>query len=269
MENLNDKTEMLKKIATINAVTGFDPTPFTIEFMDCESGESHRRIPVNTQLAWFRLLYPKGKIAVTTKRINGTNGYEATARVYMDYKDEPEHFWAEGTAQRTQSEKMSEYSIIEWAQTAALGVALRNAGFGLQFAVIGDGTGVLDEKSDKPVQETEESPQEKPRLRKRKMKTLEPPMEAEADALDVDEDGVVLEGVEQDDAVEDAYLKSVMKAKLIPVPLTRYTGKTLGDLIIEDPKTLLYLANNERYAGEVKDGATLLCEYAAKSCSAA
>jgi hypothetical protein len=36
----------------------------------------------------------------------------------------------------------------------------------------------------------------------------------------------------------------------------------LGDLILEDPKTLSYLANNTRYDGEVKAGAQLLCEYA-------
>jgi hypothetical protein len=43
----------------------------------------------------------------------------------------------------------------------------------------------------------------------------------------------------------------------------------LGDLILEDPKTLSYLANNTRYDGEVKAGVQLLCEYAKKCSSVA
>ena len=267
MENLNNKIEMLKKIATINAVNGFDPTPFTIEFMDCESGETRRRIPVNTQLAWFRLLYPKGKIAITTKRINGTSMYEATARIYMDYKDDAEHFWAEGTAQRAQSEKMSEYSIIEWAQTAALGVALRNAGFGLQFAVIGDGTGMLDESKDEIGKTTEPSLEEKPKTRKRRVKSVEEPIVESSDEVVETKDDVDDTTSEED--AEKAYHRELERAMQLPVPLSRYTGKTLGDLILEDPKTLSYLANNTRYDGEIKAGAPLLCEYAKKCSSVA
>lgn len=267
MENLNNKIEMLKKIATINEVNGFDPTPFTIEFMDCESGETRRRIPVNTQLAWFRLLYPKGKIAITTKRINGTSMYEATARIYMDYKDDAEHFWAEGTAQRAQSEKMSEYSIIEWAQTAALGVALRNAGFGLQFAVIGDGTGMLDESKDEIGKTTEPSLEEKPKTRKRRVKSVEEPIVESSDEVEETKDDVDDTTSEED--AEKAYHRELERAMQLPVPLSRYTGKTLGDLILEDPKTLSYLANNTRYDGEIKAGAQLLCEYAKKCSSVA
>lgn len=266
MDNLNDKMEMLKKISTINAVTGFDPTPFTIEFMDCESGETRRRIPVNTQLAWFRLLYPKGRIAVTTKRVNGSNAYEATARVYMDYKDEPDQFLAEGTAQRTQSEKMSEYSIIEWAQTAAIGVALRNAGFGLQFAVIGDGTGMLEDANSDSDKQTETSTEEKPKTRKRRMKSAEEPTVEVSETVEETKDDV-------EDTTsageENAYQRELERAMQLPVPLSRYAGKTLGDLILEDPKTLSYLANNTRYDGEVKAGAQLLCEYAKKCSSVA
>ena len=62
--NSNDKTAMLAMIEKINEVSGFDPTPFAVDYTDLATGEVRKRLPVMMQMAWFRMKYPEGKIAV-------------------------------------------------------------------------------------------------------------------------------------------------------------------------------------------------------------
>lgn len=121
-----DKAAMRAVISTINAVEGFDPEPFAVEYTDLESRETRKRLPVMIQMAWFRLKYPEGKI--TTKVTNGKDCFVATARIYPSYKDSDDCYLAEKPS----------VSPREWAQTAAVGIALRNAGFGLQFGMAGE-----------------------------------------------------------------------------------------------------------------------------------
>ena len=64
--------EMLQKIGSINRVEGFDPTPFAVEYTDMNTGESRKRLPVMIQMAWFRLKYPEGRIAVGGEAPPGT-----------------------------------------------------------------------------------------------------------------------------------------------------------------------------------------------------
>lgn len=88
-----DKNTMLAEIAKINAVDGFDPAPFAVDFTDLGSGEVRKRLPVMIQMAWFRMKYPEGKIAVTTEP--GKDCFVATARVYPSYKDPADCYLAE------------------------------------------------------------------------------------------------------------------------------------------------------------------------------
>lgn len=62
--NSNDKAAMMAIIENINKVEGFDPAPFAVDFTDLNSQETRKRLPVMIQMAWFRLKYPEGKIAV-------------------------------------------------------------------------------------------------------------------------------------------------------------------------------------------------------------
>lgn len=130
--NSNEKAAMLAKLAEINKVEGFDPTPFAVEYTDLITGEVRKRLPVMIQIALFRMKYPEGRIAIQVS--SGKDCFVATARVYPSYKDAPECFLAEATASRGYDASKPSVSPREWAQTAAVGIALRNAGFGLQFA---------------------------------------------------------------------------------------------------------------------------------------
>lgn len=57
-----------------------------------------KRLPVVIQMAWFRLVYPQGKIAVQVS--SGKDCFVATARVYANYQDPVECYLAEATASR-------------------------------------------------------------------------------------------------------------------------------------------------------------------------
>ena len=51
-------------LQSINAVEGFDPAEYTVDYTDLNSGETRKRLPVMIQMAWFRLRYPEGKISI-------------------------------------------------------------------------------------------------------------------------------------------------------------------------------------------------------------
>lgn len=135
----------------INAVEGFDPSALAVEYTDLNSAggkETRLRLPVMAQIGWFRLKYPEGRIAVSVT--TGKDCFVATARVYPHYSAPVDQFLAEATASRGYLADKPTVSPREWAQTAAVGIALRNAGFGLQFSVAGDAfdTPVVNELGD-------------------------------------------------------------------------------------------------------------------------
>ncbi len=62
--NSNAKTAMLAKLDSIHKVEGFDPSPFAVDYTDLNTQETRKRLPVMIQMAWFRLKYPEGRIAI-------------------------------------------------------------------------------------------------------------------------------------------------------------------------------------------------------------
>ena len=60
-----ERQAAINAIAAINAVEGFDPAPLAVEYTDLNTKESRSRLPVMAQLAWFRLKYPEGRIAIS------------------------------------------------------------------------------------------------------------------------------------------------------------------------------------------------------------
>ena len=110
---------------TIHQVEGFDPSVYAVPYTDLNSGETRKRLPVMAQMAWFRLVYPEGKIAVSV--VPSHDCFIATARIYPSYKDPVDCFLAEATASRGYDPSKPSVSPREWAQTAAVGIALRNA----------------------------------------------------------------------------------------------------------------------------------------------
>ena len=248
-QNNTDKAAMRNVIATINAVEGFDPEPFAVEYADLESGETRKRLPVMIQMAWFRLKYPEGKI--TTKVTNGKDCFVATARVYPSYKDSGDCYLAEATASRGYLAEKPSVSPREWAQTAAVGIALRNAGFGLQFGMAGedfpavapdelgmpeDGTGVPMENAESGAEEP--LPQTQPAVPQIPKNIMEMPadqmQQSAVPGSATQQNTVSQKPVQQ----ELTYEERIQKAMSMPCPIKKYAGKTLGDLVVTDPKAL-------------------------------
>lgn len=239
----DDKTCRAKQVAIealqkINAVEGFDPSALAVEYTDLSSGEKRLRLPVLAQIGWFRLKYPEGRIAISVSP--GKDCFVATARVYPHYAVPVDQFLAEATASRGYLADKPTVSPREWAQTAAVGIALRNAGFGLQFGAAGDAfdAPAVDELggiiwSGSPEGASDEgapSPQS----------TVSAPTPSQP---------------------EETPLEQALK---MPCPIAKYNGKTLGEVLQTDPKALVWVANKFTGDDKISAAAKLICDEAAR-----
>ena len=240
-QDSNQKEVMIERISQINRVEGFDPTPFALELTDLNTMKVRTIIPVSVQIAWFKMKYPDGKIAVSVQNVRGDDRYIASAKIYAHYKDAVECYLAEGSAMKGKNPDNPEISAIEWAQTTAIGVALRNAGFGLQFAVSNSETVTGENASETVIPE-----------KKAKKTEEENPEETSVTKIEPE--------IKQEPTLEER----VQKAMELPCPMAKYRGLTLGDLLREDPKALDYMAR--KYQGDEKavEAAKLICEFALK-----
>lgn len=231
-----EKQAALNVIMGINAVEGFDPTPLAVEYVDLNTNEKRLRLPVMAQLAWFRLKYPEGRIAVSVTP--GKDCFIATARVYNHFTAPVDQFLAEATASRGYLADKLTVSPREWAQTAAIGIALRNAGFGLQFGTAGD-------SSDTPtVNELDDSISSGLEAQGANARsTHAAPATVQADST----------------AATETPLERAMKMQS---PIKKHGGKTLGEVLNEDPGAIAWIAN--KYTGDagVSAAAKMICEYA-------
>ena len=252
------KQAAIKKISEINEVVGFDPTPLAVDYTDLSSNKTEKRLPVMIQMAWFRLKFPEGKIAVSVKP--GKDYFEAHARVYAHYNDPVDCYLAEASTSRKHDPANPTVSPREWAQTAAIGVALRNAGFGLQFKAAGDSfdfdavnelEGTAADTSvtsgDEPVEPTDTQ-----------------------DAALTGDDGTSEPDDQQPPTVahveEDE--EPIDKAMKMLCPIAKYSDKTLGEMVGLDPKALSYVAKDtNKYDATVVAAAKLICEYALENAS--
>ena len=247
--NSNDKAAMLARIETIHQVEGFDPAPFAVDYTDLATGEVRKRLPVMIQMAWFRLKYPEGRISVQVSPAKDC--FVAMARVYPSYKDPVDSYLAEATASRGFCEDKPSVSPREWAQTAAVGIALRNAGFGLQFSMAGEdfeslavdelgtaGEGKVDDKPLTPqAAPSEETPQEKYTAMEIPKRELTPE-------------------------------EKLAQAMQVPCPITKFSGKTLGDVLKLDPGAIKWVATKFTGNEEIKAAAKMICDYALEQASA-
>lgn len=236
--NANDKTVNMAAIERINAVDGFDPTPFAVDFTDLNTQETRKRLPVMIQMAWFRLKYPEGRIAVSVSA--GKDCFVATARVYPSYKDNADAYLAEATASRGYLADKPTVSPREWAQTAAIGIALRNAGFGLQFAMAGEEFEdvATNEFGTMPV--TQDAPQSN------NDETIREPETVPAKPVEL---------------TPEQKLEMALK---LPCPISKYNGKTLGDMVTLDPNSLVWIATKYKGSDEISAAAKLICDSASQ-----
>lgn len=247
--NSNDRAAMLAQIETINQVNGFDPAPFAVDYTDLGTGEVRKRLPVMLQIAWFRLKYPEGRIAVQVSPAKDC--FVATARVYPSYKDPADCYLAEATASRGLCEDKPSVSPREWAQTAAVGIALRNAGFGLQFSMAGEDFEPLavDELGVTGNKTSEKKPVSAP--------------DPSTDEASQEEYSVAAEP--ERELTPEEKLDQAMQ---VPCTITKFGGKTLGEVLTMDPGAIKWGATKFTGSEEIKAAAQLICNYAMQQATA-
>ena len=240
-DNVKDKQAAMEALQKINAVDGFAPAALAVEYTDLNSNEKRLRLPVMAQMGWFRLKYPEGRIAITVTP--GKDCFVATARGYHHYSDPVDQYLAEATASRGYLPDKPTISPREWAQTAAVGIALRNAGFGLQFGAAGDAfeTPAVDELGG-IIWTGEPTDVLSPNIA---ASPSGPAPSAPAAAAP---------------QPTETPLEQALKK---PCPISKYTGKTLGDVLKMDPKALVWVANKFTGDAEISAAAKLICEQAA------
>lgn len=123
----------VKEIQELNRVEGFDPRKYMRQLAgDGQTAKFY--LDVVYRKLWFRLKYPNGKIVKTLKKLTDQVAI-VEARVYLDRNDPEESFISNALAQKymTADDQFGN-KYVELAETSAVGRALADAGFGLQFA---------------------------------------------------------------------------------------------------------------------------------------
>lgn len=240
MNNPNNAALQTSILNNIHKVEGFDPSVYAIDYTDLSTGETRKRLPVMAQLAWFRLVYPEGKIAISVAP--GHDCFVATARVYPSYKEPIDCYLAEATASRGVDPSKPSVSPREWAQTAAVGIALRNAGFGLQFGAAGD----------------EYSPNAPNELNI----VIDPVPVPNGNAMgEVGQYSAPIP-IPSEPPKELTPEEKYQMAANMQWPTKKHAGRTLGEVLQMDPTAITRLAN--KYSGnpEISAAAKFMCEFA-------
>ena len=120
-------------IRSLNKVEGFDPRKY-MRLIQNEGQAGKYYLDVAYRKLWFRLRYPEGKIVKKILKLTEQVAI-VEARVYLDRNDHEDNFISNALAQKYMSaDGQFGNKFVELAETAAVGRALSDAGFGLQFA---------------------------------------------------------------------------------------------------------------------------------------
>lgn len=133
-EILYNKSEA---VAALNRVEGFNPIELA-RTISKENQEDQLYLDVKYRKLWFRLVHPLGKII--SHIVNYTENMALVeARVYLDKCDAVDNYISNSFSQKFRSDDPQfGDKFLEMAETAAIGRALADAGFGVQFADVGE-----------------------------------------------------------------------------------------------------------------------------------
>ena len=272
---MNELKEMLydvnDAVKALNRVEGFEPKDYLRE-EKTEDGVSFY-LDTKYRLLWFRLMYPQGKLVKIPKALNKEYA-TFEVRVYTDKNDADDNFLANGFASRYKDDANEKFGLnfVESAETAALGRALKDAGFGTQFCDIalpndqtivdagvhisfdlGDGTLPNPDEDGAPVEEGGGTETRKTTGTEEKAATVTKPEEKPR------EEKVVLTA---DMPVEELLKKMTVDfAKEIVIDYGIDKGKTLGKLAQERPQGVQYHASKAKN-NLIRAGAMFLLEQA-------
>ena len=253
----------MKNVPTINSVDGFNPAEFTRQLPN-EDGSMSLYLDVKYRLLWFRLHRPTGKIDTEIIHVDDKSAV-VSCKLYEDKADPAEHYIARSCAQRFVTNEKFGDRYLEIAETAALGRVLAAAGYGTQFCGATDMLG--DIIADAPVDLSMMDDDQEPAMEcgSRVMHQVKPtaaaqPAPAPAPAAPQNNKPQTLDDLLNTMTLEDA--------KNVVVDIGRYSGTTLGQIVMDNPKDLDWYV--KYYAGKnlaLKAGAILLLNAATAKAS--
>lgn len=148
MNTVSGMYDEVAEIQNLNKVEGFDPRKY-MRIIQKEGQTGKYYLDVVYRKLWFRLKYPEGKIVKKILKLTDQMAI-VEAKVYLSRNDAEDSFISNAMAQKYMTgDDQFGNKFVELAETAAVGRALADAGFGLQFA---DTEGELDpEVTDAPL----------------------------------------------------------------------------------------------------------------------
>lgn len=267
--------DISEAVRTLNKVEGFEPKDYLRKEVT-EDGISFY-LDTKYRLLWFRMKYPEGKLVKIPKALNKEYA-TFEVRVYTDKNDAEDNFLANGFASRYKDDGNEKFGLnfVESAETAALGRALKDAGFGTQFcdiALPNDQTIVdagvhisFDLGNDgitSPVEENEAGPAVNGAA---PSNSNEDATENDSTAVTANSEKEVVEEkleLNKDMSIEELLkMMTVDYAKSIVVEVGYDRGKTLGSIMQTKPKSIVFHSTYEKNNNLVRAGALFLIEQA-------
>lgn len=125
--------DRVDEVRNLNRIEGFDPRQY-MRNLTVSDGTVKQYLDVVYRKLWFRLKNPEGKIVKKLLKLTEQTAI-VEARIYLNKTDPEDSYIASAFAQKfvSQDEQFGA-KFLELAETAAVGRALADAGYGLQFA---------------------------------------------------------------------------------------------------------------------------------------
>ena len=125
--------DRVDEVRNLNRIEGFDPRQY-MRNLTGSDGTVKQFLDVVYRKLWFRLKNPEGKIVKKLLKLTEQTAI-VEARIYLNKTDPEDSYIASAFAQKfvSQDEQFGA-KFLELAETAAVGRALADAGYGLQFA---------------------------------------------------------------------------------------------------------------------------------------
>lgn len=244
-----------KAVEELNKVEGFYPLELA-RVISNEGQEEQRYLDVKYRKLWFRLVNPTGKII--SRIVHFTENMAVVeARIYLDKCDQEDNYIANSFSQkfRTADTQFGD-KFLEMAETAAIGRALADAGYGLQFADVGEGNDPMQVDAGIPVNQgtqmqtamPAQTPapgmQQTPNQSAGTMPSF-PPQATPGQQMPSKP-----QFLDPNMPVEEL-VKRMSYEQAIQVAVTgqgKFSGKTMGQVAIESPSSLQWFA--EQYHGQ-------------------